>query len=36
MKMSERLVEMNDGQITRKEETLQKWQAIVAQGRSWA
>jgi putative ABC transport system ATP-binding protein len=36
MKMAHRLVEMNDGQITRRGESLSKWHAIVAQGRSSA
>jgi len=36
MKMADRLVEMNDGQITKRGATLQKWHTIVAQGRTRA
>ena len=36
MKIADRLVEMNDGQITTRGESLSKWHAIVAQGRSSA
>ncbi|HWP60814.1 MAG TPA: ABC transporter ATP-binding protein [Candidatus Acidoferrales bacterium] len=36
MKMADRLIEMNDGQITKRGETLRKWHAIVAQGKTWA